>query len=170
MDLFDLFPCYLHHIASDRLKSHIPFPCPESQLIYIFLKFQRVFCILNFLVANTVICKVSYFRINNQISLMYKGNNKRPRTVPCGTPNKTRAQPDFAPFTTTYCRLQHKWNLAVSTTYLIPPAIWNANRYTEVNNCKVLKWSNGSSRRSWFHTLCSIKPLFSWSHCPSWLC
>ena len=50
------------------------------------------------------------------------------------------------------------------------PAIWNANKFTEVIVCKVLKWSNGSSKRSWFHTLCSIKPLFSQSSCPSWLC
>ena len=39
MDLFDPFPCYLHHIVFDRLKSHTQFPCPASQLIYIFLKF-----------------------------------------------------------------------------------------------------------------------------------
>ena len=64
MDLFDPFPCYLHHIASDRLKSHTPFPWPASQLIYIILKFQCVLCILNFSVANTVIHKESYFRIN----------------------------------------------------------------------------------------------------------
>ena len=30
MDLFDPFPCYLHHIAFDRLKSHTQFPCPAS--------------------------------------------------------------------------------------------------------------------------------------------
>ena len=48
------FPCYLHHIAFDRLKSHIPLPCPASQLVYIFLKFQCVLFILNFSVANTV--------------------------------------------------------------------------------------------------------------------
>ena len=64
MDLFDPFPCYLHHIAFDRLKSHTPFPCPASQLIYIFLKFQCVLCILNFSEANTVLCKESYFRIS----------------------------------------------------------------------------------------------------------
>ena len=58
------FPCYLHHIAFDRLKSLIPFPCPASQLIYIFLKFQCVLCILTFSVANTVIRKEFYFRIN----------------------------------------------------------------------------------------------------------
>ena len=58
------FPCYLHHIAFDRLKSHTPFPCPASQLIYIFLKFQCVFSIHNFSVANTVIRNESYFRIN----------------------------------------------------------------------------------------------------------
>ena len=64
MNLFDRFPCYLHHIAFDRLKSHTPFPCLASQLIYIFLKFQCVFCVLNFSVANTVIHRESYFRIS----------------------------------------------------------------------------------------------------------
>ena len=61
---FDPFPCYLHHIAFDRLKSHTPFPCPAFQLIYIFLKFQCVFCVLNFSVANTIIGEESYFRVN----------------------------------------------------------------------------------------------------------
>ena len=104
MDLFYPCPCYLHHIAFDRLESHTPFPCPASQLIYIFLKFQCVLCILNFSVANTVIRKEAYFRIN-EISLMYKENNKEPRTVPSGTPDKTGAQSDFASFTTTRCCL-----------------------------------------------------------------
>ena len=59
MDLFDPFPCYLHHIAFDRLKSHTQIPCPASQLIYIFLKFQCVLCIFNFSVTNSVISKES---------------------------------------------------------------------------------------------------------------
>ena len=46
MDRFAPFPCYLHHIAFDRLKSHTPFPCSTSQFINIFLKFQCVLCIL----------------------------------------------------------------------------------------------------------------------------
>ena len=29
--------------------------------------------------------------------------------------------------------------MAVITTYLIPPAIWNTNRFTRVNICKLLK-------------------------------
>ena len=32
---------------------------------------------------------------------MYRENNKGPRTVPWGTPDKTGAQSDFTPFTTT---------------------------------------------------------------------
>ena len=63
-DLSDPFSCYLHHIAFERLKSHTPFPCPAYQLIYIFLKFQCILCIINFSIANTVIRKESYFRIN----------------------------------------------------------------------------------------------------------
>ena len=39
---------------------------------------------------------------------MYKENNKGPRTVPYGTPDKTGAQSDFAPFSTTRCRLYHR--------------------------------------------------------------
>ena len=46
--LFDPSSCYLHYIAFDSLKSHTPFPCPASQLIYILLNFQCVLCILNF--------------------------------------------------------------------------------------------------------------------------
>ena len=33
------------------------------------------------------------------------GHNKGPRTVPYGTPDKTGAQSDFAPFKTTHCCL-----------------------------------------------------------------
>ena len=40
-----------------------------------------------------------------EISLMYEENNKRPRTVPYGTLDKTGAQSDFAPFTTNRCCL-----------------------------------------------------------------
>ena len=64
LDLFDPFPCHLHHIAFDRLVSHTPFPCPASQLIFIFQKFKYVLCVLYFSVANTIISKESYFRIN----------------------------------------------------------------------------------------------------------
>ena len=64
MDLLDPFSCQLHHIAFDRLKSHTPFPCPGTQSINIPLKFYCVFFILNFTIANTVIRKKSYFRLN----------------------------------------------------------------------------------------------------------
>ena len=43
--------------------------------------------------------------MSDEISLMYKENNKGSRRVSCGTPDKTRAQSDFAPFTTTRCCL-----------------------------------------------------------------
>ena len=62
--LFDPFLCYFHHITFKRLKFHPPFSCPAYKSIYTFLKFHCVFCILNFSVANTVIRKESYFRIN----------------------------------------------------------------------------------------------------------
>ena len=64
MDILDPFSCQLHHIAFDRLKSHTPFPCPGTQSINITLKFHCVFFILNFTIANTVISKKSYFRLN----------------------------------------------------------------------------------------------------------
>ena len=93
MDLFDPFPCYLHHIAFDRLKSHTPFPCPAPQLIYIVLKFQCVLCILNFSVANTAISK-EYFRINVCWYIInVQRKQQGPKTVPCGIPDKTGANP-----------------------------------------------------------------------------
>ena len=39
---------------------------------------------------------------------MYRENNKGPRTVPLGTPDKTGAQSDFTPFTTTRCCLKQR--------------------------------------------------------------
>ena len=92
---------YVHHIAFDRLKS---FPCPASRLIYmyIFLKFQYVLCILHFSVANKVIAKCLISEsMSVEISLTYKENNKGPRTVTCGTPDKTGTQSNFALVTTT---------------------------------------------------------------------
>ena len=41
-----------------------PLPCPGTQSISILLKFHCVFFILNFTIANTVISKKSYFRLN----------------------------------------------------------------------------------------------------------
>ena len=64
MHFLDPFSCQLHHIAFDRLKSHTPLSCPETQSINIPLKFHCVFFILNFTIANTVISKKSYFRLN----------------------------------------------------------------------------------------------------------
>ena len=61
---FSPFSCQLHHIAFDGLKSHTLFPCPASQSINILLKFQCVFCVFNFTVANTFVSKMSYFRLN----------------------------------------------------------------------------------------------------------
>ena len=101
------FSCQLHHIAFDRLKSHTPLPCPGTQSINIPLKFYCVFFILNFTITNTVISKKSYSdSISDEMSFMYRENNKGSRTVPWGTPDKTGAQSDFTPFTTTRCFLK----------------------------------------------------------------
>ena len=71
MDLLDPFSCQSHHIAFERLKSHTPLPCPGTQLINIPLKFHYVFFILNFTIANTVISKKSYFRLNIWWDVIY---------------------------------------------------------------------------------------------------
>ena len=71
MDLLDPFSCQLHYIAFDRLKSHTPLPCPGTQSINITLKFHCVFFILNFTIANTVISKKSYFRLNIWWDVIY---------------------------------------------------------------------------------------------------
>ena len=65
--MFWPLPCYFWKVEI----SHTPFPCPASQLIYIFLKFQCVLCILNFSVTNIVIRKESYFKINVCFSCAY---------------------------------------------------------------------------------------------------
>ena len=71
MDLLDPFSCQLHHTAFDRLKSHIPLPCPGTQSINIPLKFHCVYFILNLPIANTVISKKSYFRLNIWWDVIY---------------------------------------------------------------------------------------------------
>ena len=71
MDLLDPFSCQLHHIAFDRLKSHTPLSCPGTQSINIPLKLHCVFFILNFTIANTVISKKSYFRLNIWWDVIY---------------------------------------------------------------------------------------------------
>ena len=40
-----------------------------------------------------------------EISLMYEENNKGPRTVTCGTPDKNGALSEFGPFTTAQKRI-----------------------------------------------------------------
>ena len=42
------------------------------------------------------------------MSVIDNENNNRPKTVPCGTPDKTGAHPDFEPLTTTLCCLEDK--------------------------------------------------------------
>ena len=71
MDLLDPFSCQLHHIAFDRLKSHTPLPWPGTQSINIPLKFHCVFFILNFMIANTIISKKSYFRLSIWWDVIY---------------------------------------------------------------------------------------------------
>ena len=71
MDLLDPFSCQLHHIVFDTLKSHTPLPCPGTQSINIPLKFHCVYSILNFTIANTVISKKSYFRLNIWWDVIY---------------------------------------------------------------------------------------------------
>ena len=71
MDLLDPFSRQLHHIAFDRLKSHTPVSCPGTQSINITLKFHCVFVILNSTIANTVISKKSYFRLNIWWDVIY---------------------------------------------------------------------------------------------------
>ena len=71
MDLLDPFSCQLHHIAFDRLKSHTPLPCPGIQSINIPQKFHCVNFLLNFTIANTVISKTSYFRLNIWWDVIY---------------------------------------------------------------------------------------------------
>ena len=100
MDLLDPFSCQLHHIAFDRLKSHTPLPCPGTQSINIPMKFHCVFFILNFTIAQSSAESLISDSISDEISFMYRENNKGPRTVPWGTPDKTGAHADFTPFTT----------------------------------------------------------------------
>ena len=71
MNLLDPFSCQLHHIAFDKLKSHTPLPCPEISSINIPLKLNCVFFILNTTIANTVISKKSYFRLNIWWDVIY---------------------------------------------------------------------------------------------------
>ena len=48
-----------------------PLPCPGTQSINIPLKFHCVYFILNFTIANTVISKKSYFRLNIWWDVIY---------------------------------------------------------------------------------------------------
>ena len=56
---------------------------------------------------------------SDEMSFMYRENNKGSRTVPWGTPDKTGAQSNFTPFTTTrYCLKQRKESVHFS---VLPP-------------------------------------------------
>ena len=73
MDLYYSFSCQLHHVAFNRLKAHTPLPCPGTQSINIPLKSQCVF----FFLANTVISKKSYFRLNIWWDVIYVQKNQQ---------------------------------------------------------------------------------------------
>ena len=47
-----------------QVEISYPTSLSNIPIIYIFLKFQCVFCVLNFSVANTIISEESYFRMN----------------------------------------------------------------------------------------------------------
>ena len=44
--------CQLHHVAFDRLISHVPFSSPAPLNVNVLLKFQCIFYCSNFLVTN----------------------------------------------------------------------------------------------------------------------
>ena len=59
------------------------------------------------------------------MSFIYKENNSGPRTVPCGTPDKTGAHWDFDPLTTTLCCLLHR-NESIHTDFFsLMPYPWS---------------------------------------------
>ena len=108
------FPCYLHHIAFHRLKSHTPFPCPAFQLICIFLKFQYILCILKHSHPQSLISE----SMSVEISLMNKENNKGPKTVSCGTPDKTGAQ------LAVVCSTEKNLSISVSSHLCHSQTVW----------------------------------------------
>ena len=73
-----LVSCIILH-----LKSHTPLPCPGTQSINITLKFHCVFFILNFTIANTVISKRSYFRLNIWWDVIYYVQREQQGTKNC---------------------------------------------------------------------------------------
>ena len=72
----------------DRLKSHTPLSCPGTQSINIPLKFHCVFFTLNFMIANTVISKKSYFRLNIWWDVIYV--QREQQGTKNGAPGDTR--------------------------------------------------------------------------------
>ena len=64
---------------------------------------------------------IAFDSISDEMSFMYRENDKGPRTVPWGTPDKTGAQSDFTPFTTTrWCLKQRKVSIHFNVLPPIP--------------------------------------------------
>ena len=59
------------------------------------------------------------------MSFIYKDNNIGPRTVPCGTPNKTGAHWGFAPLITTLCCLLHRNESIHTKVFPLMPSPWS---------------------------------------------
>ena len=92
-----------------QVEISYPLPCPGTQSINITLQFYCVFFILNFTIANTVISKKSYFRLNIWWDVIYLQREQQgTKNGALGTPDKTGAQSDFTPFTTTRCCLKQR--------------------------------------------------------------
>ena len=58
------FICQLHHIVLNGLKCHSPFPSSTALTINVSLKSQCILFSLDFVIANIIISKESYFRLN----------------------------------------------------------------------------------------------------------
>ena len=58
------------------------------------------------------------------MSFIYKENNSGPRTVPCGTQDKTGAHWDFTSLTTTLCCLLHRNESIHTKVFPLMPNPW----------------------------------------------
>ena len=122
MDLLSPFPSYLHHIAFGRLKSHHHFLYQHSNWSISFWNFSvSSVSLISWWQTQSAAKRLSSESMSVEISFVYKENNKVPRTVPRGTPEKTGAPIRF-------CSVYNSPLLSVAQKRIYPFQRWEVIR------------------------------------------
>ena len=100
-----LVSCIILHLTGGNLIPHF-FAQEPNRSIFLGSFIVSTLSLISRLQTQSSAKSLISDSISDEMSFMYRENNKGPRTVTWGTPDKNGAQSDFTPFTTTRCFLK----------------------------------------------------------------